>query len=436
MKALHFRTLAASLLALLAVLAVALAVKAAVIQNKTTGETLKGTVLPQRISGQNIFKFEDGRTRYINIDEWTVIEPDAPPAAPADTGKAAGGSATKTAPAKPSVYLIPISSHIEDHTLVEAFEKALDDAKKAHATVVVLHMNTPGGRLDLTDKIIKDIEKVDWAKVVAWIQGEDKEALSAGAFICFATQKIYMAPGCAIGAATPYRRTASGAPEVEEKMMSAFRARFRSLAQTRGYPAAIADAMVDAHTSAVQITLDGQSQVVTAEEAARLQQEHKSDGKFKMGKTINRSGQLITLTTDEAVEFKVCSGVAATETDLLKALNMDGATLSEAKWVTAWVEKTTKDRDKQVSDLRAKFIKNIEQADAYDPQNLSPYSPRIKEYSARAMACLQECAKALTELEKLAKDERYDLVIHQDVISRMKAEMEAMYSRLQITSAP
>jgi hypothetical protein len=51
------------------------------------------------------------------------------------------------------------------------------------------------------------------------------------------------------------------------------------------------------------------------------------------------------------------------------------------------------------------------------------------------MACLKECAKALTELEKLAKDERYDLVVHQDSISRMKAEMEAMYSRLQITGS-
>ena len=249
-------------------------------------------------------------------------------AEPAPTVTAAAVPAkTETAPpdkpAEPKLFLIPISGPIEDHALLEAFDKAVGEAKKAKATTVVLHMNTPGGRIDVTDKLIKAIERVDGMNVVAWIQGEDKEALSAGAYICLATQKIFMAPGSTIGAATPYRSTFFGPSSVQEKFMSAFRAKFRSLAQTRGYPAAIADAMVDARTSVVQVFVDGESQLVTADEAARLQEEHKNDKKFKRGKTVNLPGKLITLTTDEAVEFKICSAVVPTEADLAKALGTE-----------------------------------------------------------------------------------------------------------------
>jgi membrane-bound ClpP family serine protease len=138
-------------------------------------------------------------------------------------------SAAKTGDVK--VYLIPIYGPIEDYCIVEALEKALSEAKLKKPDVIVFHMNTPGGRVDLTDKMIKLIDSVDWATTAVWVDGPDKKALSAGAYLCLATSKIYMAPGTTIGAATPYSIGFFGAPEVNEKMVSAFRAKFRSLAQ-------------------------------------------------------------------------------------------------------------------------------------------------------------------------------------------------------------
>ena len=54
-----------------------------------------------------------------------------------------------------------------------------------------------------------------------------------------------------------------------------------------------------------------------------------------------------------------------------------------------------------------------------------------QQYTDKCIAQLKECATAVTELEKLAKDERYDTDVTQEDIDEMKAEMEAMYARLK-----
>jgi ClpP class serine protease len=432
----HTRLAVTGLCVLLITLTLAaVAADAATYKHTKTGETIKGTITNQRINGQNIFKFDDGRTRYVNPDEWALMEGDGTSGTtePARTGTVTvSGTAPAPATAK-RVYVIPISGPIESLPLVEEIDKALVEAKRIKCAAVVFHMNTPGGRLDITDKIIKTIEKIDWAPVVAWVQGDDREALSAGAYICFATQKIYMAPGSTIGAATPYQSSRSIPVAVQEKFMSAFKAKFRSLAQMRGYPSAIADAMVDARTSVVQITLDGTTQLVTSDEALRLQQEHAKDGKLKMGKTINKPGQLITLTSNEAVDCKVATCLCSTSQELMKELGLEGATVIEVADLPARVTKIAQDRKKQYEALRATYIKNMEQANAYDPSPFVPSNPaKAKEFAGKCMFCLQECSKVLTQLDTMAKDEKYDLDIDSDDISLMKARLDAAYARVKV----
>ena len=80
-------TLTRPVAAILATLLVALALgaataDAATYKNKTTGETIKGTLTTQRINGQTIFKYDDGRTRYVNPDDWTMIDAGPAPVTP------------------------------------------------------------------------------------------------------------------------------------------------------------------------------------------------------------------------------------------------------------------------------------------------------------------------------------------------------------------
>lgn len=462
----HFRwTMCVIAAVFLAVLLGPLAASADTLKNRETGETIRGTLTTQKISGKNLFKMEDGRTRLINLDEWEVIsrsEPAAaapptpspvkaapakaaPPAtpAPAKTGPAKAGPAAKPIALPPGTtlaYVIPISGPIMDRPLVEAIEKAIGEAKAKGATIVIFRMDTPGGRLDLGDEIIRLIEKMDWATTVAWVSGDQKEALSLGAYISLAMHKIYMAPGTTIGAATPFVvGQFSGSARVDEKMMSAFRARFRSLCEQRGHEKAVADAMVDGTTSLVEAWVDGKKTIVSADDAKRLAEEHKNDGKFKRGHTINEPGKPITLTCQEAVDYGIANGAAAADKDILTQMGIpEPHLILAADWVPDWVEKEVAARKAKIEKLRSDFNTNLQKAIASDPHR-TMYPSRSTAWTNatdRAIAYLKECARILGEVEKLSKDKGYNLNMSEEEMNDLKAQMEGLYTRLTNDRVP
>ena len=400
---------------------------AAVLKHKQSGETIKGTLTKQKINNLTLFKLEGGGTKLINPDEWEVLEADPEPAEPAAAVAAEDASAPatavptvapkteKTPPVK--CYVIPISGEIMHYAMVEALQKATAEAKKKNATVVIFRLNTPGGRVDLGDKIIQLIEEADdWATVVAWVSGDEKRALSCGAWISLATQKIFMAPGTTIGAATPYRIN-TGAAEIDEKMTSAFRARFRALSQQRGHPSAIADAMVDDSMSVVQVFLDGKQMLVTADEAKQMEKEHEGTDRFKRGKTVSASGKLITLTDQEALQYEVCSGIVTTPAEIMKALGHEAAVVEEAAWVPEWVEKESRARTALWEKYNAEFEVNLNRA------NWATSRTSCRKF-------IEQAAKSLSAIEAMQADPRMDIPVHQENINRMKAQLQAVYDSL------
>jgi membrane-bound serine protease (ClpP class) len=67
------------------------------------------------------------------------------------------------------------------------------------ADTVILDMETPGGRLDVTFDMLKAIEKFP-GKVITYV---NSEAISAGALISAGTDEIHFSPSGIIGAAAP-----------------------------------------------------------------------------------------------------------------------------------------------------------------------------------------------------------------------------------------
>jgi len=433
----HFRwTMCVIAAVFLAVLLGPLAASADTLKNKQTGEIIRGTLTTQKISGKNIFKLDTGGTKLINPDEWQAM----PEAGKPPPGAAPMKSTAPVAPALPTTtvgYAIPLTGPIMTRALIEAVEKAIGEARTKGATVVIFRMNTPGGRLDVGDELIHLIEKIDWATTVAWVSGDDKQCLSLGAYICLSTHKIYMAPGTTIGAATPFR-VASGSAQVDEKMTSAFRARFRSLAEQRGHEKAVADAMVDGTTSVVEVWVDGRKTVVTAEDAKRLEEQNKgNEGKFKRGHTINEPGKPITLTSQEAVDYGIANGLAADETELMAKLGYDRFQTASANWLPAWVEKVGNERKAKWEKLQADLLTNLERANASDPHVTGASSRTAWTISTdKALEYLKECARLLTEIEKLSKDKRSDADIPPGVITIWKAKIEGRFTLLQKDRVP
>ena len=135
------------------------------------------------------------------------------------------------------VYVATVSGTI-DHGMTPYVKRALREAAKADAEAIILDINTPGGRLDAALEI-KDAVLGAEVSVIAYV---NREVFSAGALIAIAANTIYIAPGGVIGAATPVDATGEKA---SEKVVSAVRTDFKSVAELRGRDASIAEAMVD-----------------------------------------------------------------------------------------------------------------------------------------------------------------------------------------------
>jgi membrane-bound serine protease (ClpP class) len=198
----------------------------------------------------------------------------------------------------PVVYVAPIEGII-DLGLAPFVQRVLDEAVDVGAAAVILDINTFGGRLDAA-VLIRDVLLNARIRTVAFV---NKRAISAGALIALAAEKIVMADGGTIGAATPVEIGQPGSPAqpVEEKTVSFVRKEFRATAESRKRPPLIAEAMVDA-----DVEIPG----------------------------LIQKGKLLTLTTEEALKHKVADFRADTLEGALAQLGLAGAEVrrTSANW--------------------------------------------------------------------------------------------------------
>jgi membrane-bound serine protease (ClpP class) len=173
------------------------------------------------------------------------------------------------------IYVIPIKDAIED-ALVYVVRRGVKEAIDAKADILILHMDTPGGKVSSTLEIFTILSKFPHQDQTYTLI--DRWAISAGAFISAATRNIYMTPGAVIGAAAPVMVAPGGGVQempstMEEKQNSALRAQIRALAELHGHNKDVFNAMVD-----------------------------KDQGLKIDGKTIVEPGKIVTLTTQEAAQ--------------------------------------------------------------------------------------------------------------------------------------
>ncbi|RLD42342.1 MAG: nodulation protein NfeD [Bacteroidetes bacterium] len=158
---------------------------------------------------------------------------------------------------------------------------AIENAEEENADLILIHMNTYGGMLDAADSIRTKILNTD-IPIYVFI---DKNAASAGALISIACDSIYMASGSSIGAATVVNQEGKQMPD---KYQSYMRSMMRATAEAKNRDPDIAQAMVDP-----KIYVE----------------------------SISDTGQVLTFTVSEAIEFGFCEGEASS---LEEALELAG----------------------------------------------------------------------------------------------------------------
>jgi membrane-bound serine protease (ClpP class) len=161
-----------------------------------------------------------------------------------------------TVSARPKkVYVIPIRDNIEP-PMAYLVRRGVKEALASHADLLVIDMDTNGGRVDVTQEIIEILNQFH-GPTVTFV---NRKAFSAGAFISVATQKIFMAPQSVIGAAAPIMMSPGGGgvesmPDtVEVKMTSALSALVRANAEKNGHNTAVVQKMIDKSS---ELKMDG-----------------------------------------------------------------------------------------------------------------------------------------------------------------------------------
>ena len=196
-------------------------------------------------------------------------------------------AATKPAAGGPgTVWVrIPINGMIGEDFTADDMRGGIRRAKSARAGVIVLELDTPGGRLDHAEQIIDMIIRARGIRFVAVVN----RALSAGAAITLACPEVFTTETATIGAATSFMADARGIvalpKDVAEKFQSAWRAVCRKAAQHGKHSALLAEAMVDASFSLAMTKTGGK--VVLA--------------KGTKGDILKTKGQILTLTAREAI---------------------------------------------------------------------------------------------------------------------------------------
>lgn len=204
--------------------------------------------------------------------------------------------AAASTPLKPSgsIWIIPIKGTI-DLGLASFVERATREAVEAGAALILVEVNTFGGRVDAATEIRDALlnAKVPTAAYVT------ERAWSAGALITLAAETIWMAPGSSIGAAQPV--------PADEKTVSALRAEFESTAERTGRDPRVAAAMVDAG-----VAVEG----------------------------LVPQGEILTLTANRAIDVGYAEGVIAGRGELLAALGLEGLPVESVE--LNWAERAAR----------------------------------------------------------------------------------------------
>ena len=177
------------------------------------------------------------------------------------------------------VYIFNIREEI-DKPAWRKTKLAIEEAHAIHADLILIRMNTYGGRVDIADSIRT---KILHSGIPVAILIENNAA-SAGALISMACDSIYMKAGSTIGAATVVDQ--SGKP-MPDKYQSYMRKKMRSTAEQTGRDPDIAEAMVDPD---------------------------------KIIEGISDSGKIVTFTTKEAIEYGFCEAEVKNIEDIISRM--------------------------------------------------------------------------------------------------------------------
>ena len=127
--------------------------------------------------------------------------------------------------------------------VADYISRGISEAEDSGATVCIITLDTPGGLLDSTERIVKSIMNAK-VPVVVYVSPHGAWAASAGTFITVSAHLSAMAPGTSLGAAHPVSVGEQMPEDVQKKATEYSAAWIQSIAEKRGRDPSLVEAAV------------------------------------------------------------------------------------------------------------------------------------------------------------------------------------------------
>lgn len=149
-----------------------------------------------------------------------------------------------SSPGTPLVLTLDVSGMITAGTTAH-IARAVEEANQRNAAALVLLLDTPGGLVDATLKIISSLAASE-VPVITYVTPQGAIAASAGAFILLGGHITAMSPGTTTGAAMPVTLSPDeeGTQVADDKTILFLAGHIRSIAESNGRPGDIAERFV------------------------------------------------------------------------------------------------------------------------------------------------------------------------------------------------
>jgi hypothetical protein len=378
-----------------------IALSADTFKHKTSDKVFHGYAIEIDQNGLTSIQTTDSEIRKVNLSEYQ-IQSDS-------TGR------NKT------VSVLAINDQIAFEIETAAFEQALLNESKKGPLFILIEIDTPGGRVDLTQRLCAAISELRFCPTVAFIKGEKNlGAYSAGTAVALACDKIYMAPNTAMGAVTAivnvdgmYKTEKDVFGEtIGEKFGSAWRNYLAALAEKNNRPGILAKAMENKEIEVLEIQRDGKTLFIDSRD------------KLPSDKVISvfcKQGELLTLTPDRALHCGMAEGIADTRLNLLEKLDAAGAEVQ--------INQDIPKAREELNGVIKRFNKLMEMLDL-NFKKLAAKDQQLSLRRADAMKSLQEIMRQADYLIRL-KQKYPDVPVDEEDLVEFKNSVRAEYESIR-----
>jgi uncharacterized lipoprotein YajG len=272
--------------------------------NRKTGKVIQGYATQQKKGSKTVVRVGDKQSaQYLDLTDYDIE--------------------WNTLGRRNQIIILPMKDSIELECVTEASEKAIKNASNQGPLLILIEIDTPGGRGDLMRRICDAIISADNCRTAAFVSGgQYGGAYSAGAIIALACDYIYMADGTAIGAAAPTVVSSSGVKDVKsafgkrvgEKLLSADRGYIATLAEQNGRSGLLAKAMVDESIEVLEVVEGGRTILINGKDKKES---------HSVNRVLSERGKLLTLTSAEAVRYGIANRMLNSEEEIISAFGFE-----------------------------------------------------------------------------------------------------------------